>query len=376
MVKDCLSRSGIRGYIYKIAHSNNGYHIDEDRTASLKYVEADLHVQVAFEVKESALNFQRMLCALNSGEVIPGVKGIVNVSRKLSNEVGLNIIWMSDYHSSDSASPPTSLLELGRETTPSETASASSVSSQSFLAKYQSIENPQVWRCIRPERLHLISKKVCNSSEDYALYKNSEDNLISASRFFHEYFDGLNSDHELVIMSTGRVGDREMTQDGIRVRVFVILTFLRDEVRDALLPRLQVGTKVVSEELLQYEVSLLVKNPDTFTFCLNWKMKNTIANIQNKQLENNYIGAALDFNDMFLTHPSAVELSLMDELESFTLDDNDNTLDGGGKQGGGGGGGKQGGGGGGGKQGGGGGGGKQGVAATKSQSAHPKPKPI
>ena len=328
MVRDCVRRTGIRAYIYNLAHSNNGFHIDEDHIASLKYVETDLYVQVAFKVEDNAFNFQRKLNDFNSGFLLPGVKLCVVVSRTLSGVAGFDRIWPEDYSSSDSSSPTQSLLDVFQET---QSEAATAVSFHSPLARYQSIEQPAAWATTRPERLHLISKCKCNSDSDYAKYKNSDDNLISASRYFHEFFDGINNDHEMIIMSMGEVGDAEMLLGGgSRVRVFVILTFLRDDVRDLVLPRLKVGTKLVNPKLNQYEVSLLVKNPTTFKFCLDWKMRSTINNLQRKRQEGMYIGADFVFTaDEFQIGLSVEELSIFEDLENLMLSEDDNTFGGG-----------------------------------------------
>lgn len=315
VVKGCLRRSGIRPFIYRMAHTFNGLHTDDAGTDSLKYVGEDLHVLVAFKLEDSAHSFQRNLCELNLGSLVPGVQGIVKLEKALSESRGFARIWADEYQATDSTSPTTSILEAVKETA-SET--ATTVSFQSPEAQYQSIENPVVWTVVRPEKLHLISAAVCKSDSGYKKYNSDKNNLISASHLFHEYFDGLSCDHEMVIMSKERVGDKETIQGGgSRVRVYVILTFLRDDVRDVMVPRLQVGMDVVSAERRQYRVSLLVENPKIFLFCLDWKMKHTIANLQKKKEENKYIGQDFDVADFLI--PSEEELDLMDDLENLSV---------------------------------------------------------
>jgi len=129
----------------------------------------------------------------------------------------------------------------------------------------------------------------------------------------------MNNDHEMIIMSMGWVGDSEgVPGGGSRVRVSVTLTFLEETVRDVMVPRLQVGAKVVNLQRRQYEVTLLVSDPKAFAFCVNWKMKNTICNLQKKQEDGKYIGEDYNFVD-FLTSTEE-DLSVMDELDKLAME--------------------------------------------------------
>jgi hypothetical protein len=312
VVTGCLSRSGIRAAIYRTAQQCDGLHTADVSEGSFTYNGEDLHVCVAFDEVAKARRFQGLLCDLQIGLLMPGVKCSIKMEKSLGSLEGFDPIWAIEYNPDDSTSPSQSMLEVASD-------AASVVSFSSKLAQFQSIENPRAWSTTRPEKLHLISKKVCDTDAVYDKYKTSDDNLISASRLFHEFFDGMNNDHEMIIMSMGWVGDSEgVPGGGSRVRVSVTLTFLEETVRDVMVPRLQVCAKVVNLQRRQYEVTLLVSDPKAFAFCVNWKMKNTICNLQKKQEDGKYIGEDYNFVD-FLTSTEE-DLSVMDELDKLAME--------------------------------------------------------
>jgi hypothetical protein len=104
---------------------------------------------------------------------------------------------------------------------------------------------------------------------------------------------------------------------GSRVRVFLILTFLNEEVKEILVPQLQVGARVVNSELLQYEVSVLVENAEDFCYCVNWKKNRTLSKLQKKNERGQYVGRPFEH----LFEATEEEMALSQNLEEIHMDD-------------------------------------------------------
>jgi hypothetical protein len=316
-MKDSLNKVGVRQLLYGMAQQYNGLHVDEEELASFKYVEEDLHVLVAFKEERDAHGFQLALCDLDAGTRVSGLKGAIEMCKKLGDVKGYDAIWGNEYDPTDSNTPTKTPFDLLQDAT-SEVVTI--ISMNTPLARLQSIENPKWWARTKPQSLHLIDRAVCDKDENYAPYKTTPNNRISAGSVFHDWFDGRSNDHEQLVLSVGSVGEPEIVvhpDKGSRVRVFLILTFLNEDVKEILVPQLQVGARVVNSELLQYEVSVLVENAKDFCYCVNWKKNKTLRKLQEKNESGKYVGRPFEH----LFEPTEEETALSLNLEDIHIDE-------------------------------------------------------
>lgn len=154
----------------------------------------------------------------------------------------------------------------------------SAVSPSSPLVRFQALENESNFQCFEANCYHLIDKDVCENDSRLSKYVYDENNLIITTRPFRLALDGVfvipRGIPNILINFRGCDNNTPLQFGGIRrFQVNVGIEFANEIVRDMMLPQLKDGCSKLTE--LVYTVPVLVTDPETFKFCLDWKESKT-----------------------------------------------------------------------------------------------------
>lgn len=195
-------------------------------------------------------------------------------------ESSLEKVRLSHYNGSEYDSPVQSLEAFS--TVSSSDLSTASVSSD--LVTYQCLENTKQFAQTRPYKCHIKPRKKCKNSK----LESSEDNIITATHHFHQYFDGMNTeDHKTGVFDIPMIAikpelppeSRDFRKVDLpaanRTRVDVIIECRDRLIADNIVTRLKDGTDYSHMSELLLKTFVHVSNPTTFCDCLQWKYDDT-----------------------------------------------------------------------------------------------------
>ena len=184
----------------------------------------------------------------------------------------LKCVRLSDYDYEESSSPTYTLGELSITST-----SYSTCDVTSDVAKFQSIENPTVFKFSYPYHCHIKPKA------QFSSLKNVEFNLFAGSWFpFHQLFDGLHtydeisgaSDVPLIAISSIGTEDQFVGEPSSnRQKVNLLIEARSASISSTIGINLKDGSEKISD--LQWKTFVFVEDAENFCECLKWRYSNT-----------------------------------------------------------------------------------------------------
>ena len=285
------SKIGVRGAIYRYAQEHVA-HYSLERSKSIYYPDNsnDLEVCLLFRAYIDAGKFGAFLghwylnnpISVKFGDVsVNEVQKVVYVA-----ESDLHPVLLEHYNADGSDSPVQSLEKLHAAVPPPES-SASAFSLSNPVAKLQSIERPDLFNTLRPERAHIKSVKdykEADTEHDKQLQQDSN-NLLALSSDVHHYFDGRNTTDgylesiPLIAIKPaeyGRFRNETCPEYPLlkRQRLEVVVECRNREVGKIVKNRLKTGTESLSPT--QYKTHIHVEDASITCACLDFKYKQTM----------------------------------------------------------------------------------------------------
>jgi hypothetical protein len=263
---------GVRKKMYSLAFNNVGYY-DENHPAAFEYDnQGSLLIHVIFETNEHAQRFRIDVtnASMTHNSPLNGLSVVIEVHSCLALS-GKKLIELTDYDSVDSGSPEDAISIMS----PSE---YSFLEATSDIFNYQRIESLQSFYKNAPlvQSCHLIDKSHCRKFETYSKYENDENNVIAMSPDLHGYFDGLGTLNKCPKFLLKYVTcSPQVVYEG-RNQVQLCARAIDAEAARVIFPKLLEGSRK-TDNALEMNVSVYVKNIVTFKFCLDWKMRNTLS---------------------------------------------------------------------------------------------------
>ena len=277
---------GIKQNRYAMEH---GAHYSLERSKSIYYPDNsdNLEICLLFRAYKEAYDFSNFLSLWYINNPISVKIGDVSIQGQEHVNVvesDLHRVQLIHYDASDSESPVVSLEELA--VAPSSISLASAFSLTNPVAKLQSIERPDLFNTLRPERAHIKSVKDCREADtdyDTKLIKD-DNNLLALSSHFHQYFDGKNT-IDGYLEAIPLIAIKPLQCDNVRTescpdypllklqRLDLAVECRNQEVGRIVKDRLKMGTKTVCHTT--YETHILVENASITSACLDFKYKQT-----------------------------------------------------------------------------------------------------
>lgn len=267
-IRDSLAIKGIRKSVYQSAAKRGGYYTTTNRADSIQYNGQTMLVHIAFESLSSARKFAGDLEELNEFRLqIADVGRAEPYGGVLSHKLA---VYLRDYVSSDSVSPPASASARSSSTT---------VSAQlpSFgITHYQRIEPLEIAGGAGFELCHIKDKKYCTAEEN-----NDEDNYFSLSFQFHKQFDGRGGgDVPTVRISIRKIHDTNVEVDTAtggretRVQVDLLVEFRSREAYNGFMGVLKDGSEEL-DHCTRWQSFVYVVDPLRFQRYVDFKYVRT-----------------------------------------------------------------------------------------------------
>jgi hypothetical protein len=250
------SVKGIRESIYRFAQIHCGYYPTKE---AFSYDGDDLYVDIVFEKKQLAINFQTEFEFLSTH---------FSDSRLWTESTVIPI----DYY------PVSKRIFLKHYSANELDTPSDSISSQKFteyqptedIVVYQSLEKSE-WLQFGSEGSHLIAKHICKKRKLTDL-DQSENNRLALSRQLHGYVDGL-SNGQRPVVKLNYVPSNEDIIDS-RYRIVVGVEFMNQKVKAIVAPLLKDSSRQTENPLIM-ECDVFVRNKQEFIECLVFKSEET-----------------------------------------------------------------------------------------------------
>jgi len=258
---------GTRARVFQSSQDNQAFYPPDGDTKGIYYDEKseDLKIQLVFETREYAFQFQNYLASL-------GVQGVIKPSFdrdliEMQSFLPMKRVLASDY-TPGSGSPPCSLFEAVSE-------SEISIIDDSELQNEQSLEHPIVFQLSKAKKCHLIDKP---TAKNMPAIKYNESNLLACSWPFHEYMDGLCTANHIPILSVQPAPQQpEPAEFKIgaygkkRQRVDILLQYFDPLIKQAIL--LKDGAKALGND--RFIVPIWPEDSKVMINSLKWKHQKT-----------------------------------------------------------------------------------------------------
>ena len=257
-VEGSKTQKGVRKSLYRFSQNHCAfYHFP---VAAFEYEGDDLVVDVLFESRQDALNFQTEFEFLSTNIAFYQLKTESEVIPAGNARIG-NRIFLKDYESTDFDSPDDSIFSASEFTTYQPT---------DDLTVYQSLEKLDFLQ-FGCEGAHLVSHRVCQKRKWISLDR-SENNRLALSRQMHGYVDGLSNGRRPVV-GLHYVSSDETLTDG-RYRVMVGVQCLDNNVKQLVEPLLKQGTESTANPLI-FRCPVFVRDKEEFIESLKFKSNET-----------------------------------------------------------------------------------------------------
>ena len=270
----------MRATVYKAAEEHLAFCVDHD--TAIRYEGDDLKVDIYFKEEAAAMKFEtsvnnwnydrplRTLEPAPQSEPVQDVPSPNNLVR-----VRLQQYNPARYPKEEGGSPVESLADIQG---PLSSAAPSEAALDTDLAKFQSIEKPELLRYggTKTYKLHLKNQGKMYGHEKSL--KNNEDNMLAGTWLFHQHFDGLNHDMKMpsIAIKPGAVEETVEFSGHKRRKVVVEIEFHDDQAETAISPMLKTGSEK-STPPLRWRSFVHVRDAKTFKDCLQWKYEDTKA---------------------------------------------------------------------------------------------------
>jgi hypothetical protein len=262
-VPEALSVVGVRSRLYQFADRDLGYY--EEGRRGFWYDGNNLCVHVVFKSEDNALHFESHL--RNEQITINSPMNKLEITTRVSHSPSITLgrrIFFKDYVPTDSDSPQDTQSVVAP-------AQASVFEETSDEFKYQRIESINAFGSIgKAESCHLMSSAFCKSHVTYMKYDTDPNNRLAMSRDFHGWFDALNTQTPVFLLTVESVSDQPVVEG--RYRVGLSLTALNLEYAAKILGRLIEGSSKTENPLVM-RTYVHVTDPVVFKKCLEWKEK-------------------------------------------------------------------------------------------------------
>lgn len=280
VIHDAQRLVGVRAFVYSQAQEHLARYPLPNRAGGIFYGDDtpdDLQIRLVFEEKHLAERMQNAFVSMDTG-LVTALHGKVEVNEELQEVDSIGgRVFRGHYRGDDSSSPATSLSQMVRLVQSEGSMTAESAVDQNDpLFKYQCLEKPQLFTYIRPEKMHLIGQKQCKKE-----LKSDPNNMLSGSRSFRQYLDGLNADHPWIAVRVGHIYEEMVEVDQERrYKVDLIIECKEDGVAEHIGYRIKDGSeKRRSSETgrVEFLTHVFVTNPATFADCVGWKHRDTLG---------------------------------------------------------------------------------------------------
>lgn len=281
-MKNALNTKGCRGTIFTLGSELNArYFVDVDH--SISFEGEDLVVKLAFDTaKEARAAWQAL--ERTHGRPSPSplygrlqLGNLDSAIQPCEGHLG-GVFALRDYLADASGSPEWVISEHSyslSETTVLERSSP--------LVLYQRIGGGEMGQYLDYENCHLIPNALCTSDPAFSQYRLNPNNFLAMNRLLHQFFDGIEClpvriPHLLIELVS--IGDLAPTLPP-RTRVTVRGHFLHGA------PQLQASMRSFDDgttfdrERGTFELEVKVLDPVTFSFCLQWKARETLERWNN-----------------------------------------------------------------------------------------------
>ena len=263
----------VRGNVYRDAEEFLAFRQRGAEVRCIWYADKDLKIDLFFKTEERAMQFQTSLRQWNFRRPFFQIEQPIVLPLQAMNENLLTPVLLAEYQPTDSDSPCMTLDDLRGNLS----ARGTSIEPDTDLGKYQALERPE-WLQVggsRPYRLHLK-----NQGKGYGhppALASDENNMLAGSWTFHQFVDGLNMSSQLpiVALEPGEVREEVEIEPGHKRRkVMVNIECCDEQASRVISPMLKPGSE---QHGLVFSTFVLVKDPGTFTECLQWKYDDTKA---------------------------------------------------------------------------------------------------
>lgn len=251
---------GIRKSLYKSAQTHCGFY--HPTIPAFLYIDDDICVQILFESRQSALNFQTEFEFLSTNLYYSQLLTDSDVLKVNSLTLAKRIL-LKDYKSDEFDSPEDTIYSQTEYTEYQPT---------DDIVVYQSLEKPDFLE-FGSEGAHLISHAICKKKPKYGSLDKSENNRLALSRQLHGYVDGLSNGWRPVV-KLNYVSAEQHPVDG-RYRVVVGVEFLNQKVRGLVEPLLKSGSRNTTNPLIM-ECDVFVRDKLEFVDSLKHKSEETM----------------------------------------------------------------------------------------------------
>jgi hypothetical protein len=257
-VEGSKTQKGVRKSLYRFSQNNCAFY--HHPVGAFEYEGDDLVVDILFESRQNAINFQTEFEFLSTNIAFSQLNTESEIIPAINAQIGKRVL-LKDYRNTDYDSPDDSIFSTSEFTTYQPT---------DDLTVYQSLEKPDFLQ-FGCEGAHLVSHHVCQKRKWISLDR-SENNRLSLSRQMHGYVDGLSNGRRPVV-GLHYVSSDETLIDG-RYRVMVGVQCLDNKVKQLVEPLLKQGTESTADPLL-FHCPVFVRDKDEFIKSLVFKSDET-----------------------------------------------------------------------------------------------------